>query len=209
MTPKRARNLLLYAIVASLLLHALLALVARWPTPREAQPQNVAITHARIVTIHHVATVPPPPATPHPRVALAPVARRAPPKRIALPRLSRAASGATAPLVQTATAAPSAPPSPAPCASPNAPAALAGSPPPAPSLAPDVRAQHVSGVSRVAVRVSASGSVLDAKIAASSGSPSLDVAAIAMARDATYAPAYAKCKAIAGDYTFSVRWAAW
>ena len=203
--------MLLLAIAASLLLHLILAFVVRWPSPRDAQPQDIAVTHARIIRIRHVAKVVRPPAKPHPHRTSAPAILKHPvPKRVAPPRLTHAAAGrAAAAASAAATSVPSPEPSAAACSAPNAPAALAGSPPPAPSILPDVRARAASGITRVAVRLSPSGRVLDARVAASSGSPSLDVAAVSMAKAATYAPAYVKCKAVVGAYTFSVKWAAW
>lgn len=210
MSPTRARRVLLWAIAASLLLHLIFAFVVRWPSPREAQPQDLTVSHARVIAIRHVAKVPPPPATPHPRIAVAPIVpKRTLPRNVAPPRLAHGASGSLAGVASAATAAPSPLPSAAACDDPNAPAALAGSPPPAPTIAPSVRAKAVSGVTRIAVRLAPSGSVQDARVSASSGSASLDVAALSMAKAASYAPARLKCKAVAGDYTFSVRWAAW
>jgi TonB family protein len=78
-----------------------------------------------------------------------------------------------------------------------------------PTIAASVRAQAVSGVTRVAVQLNPAGSVQDAHVAASCGSASLDVAALSMAKAATYAPALRNCKAVAGAYTFSVKWAPW
>lgn len=209
MSPTRARRVLLWAIAASLLLHLIFAFAVRWPSPREAQPQEVTVTHARIIAIRHAAKVLPT-AAPRPRAAVAPVApKRALPKNVVPPHLSRGARGVAAAVVAAATAAPSPPPSVAACDAPNAPAALAGSPPPVPTIAPSVRAKAISGTTRVAVQIDPSGSVRDARVAASSGSTSLDVAALSMAKGATYAPARLKCKAVAGDYTFSVKWVAW
>ncbi len=209
MSPTRARRVLLWAIAASLLLHLIFAFVLRWPSPREAQPQNVTVTHARVIAIHHVAKALPPPTTPHPRTTVAPVVpNRTLPKNIVPPRLSRGASGVVA-AAAPATAVPSPQPSAAACDAPNAPAAVAGPLPPAPTIPASVRAKAVSGTTRVAVRLSPSGVVQDAHVAASSGSVSLDVAALSMAKGATYAPARLKCKAVAGDYTFSVKWAPW
>lgn len=207
MNPTRARRVLLWAIAASLLLHLILAFVVRWPSPREAQLQNVTVTHARITQIRHVAKAVPPPATSHPRATVAPVVpKRTRPKSVVPPHVQGARGPAAAAAL---TVTPSPQPAAAACNSPNAPAALAGSPPPVPTIAASVRAQAGSGVTRVAVRLGPGGSVQDAHIAASSGSAPLDVAALSMAKAATYAPARRKCKAVAGAYTFSVKWAAW
>ena len=72
-----------------------------------------------------------------------------------------------------------------------------------------MRAQGVSGTTSVLVHLDDKGNVIDASVTGSSGSPTLDVAALAMAKGATYTPAIANCKAIASDYTFTARFIAW
>lgn len=57
----------------------------------------------------------------------------------------------------------------------------------------------------IAVRLSASGSVVGTKVAKSSGRGDLDAAATTAARASTYSPAVARCKPVAGTYGFYVR----
>ncbi len=204
MTPERTRRILYIAIALSLLLHFIFALVARWPQPPGEQVAE-KISHVHIVRIRHIVPTPPPPVfTPHPPAA---IVRHG---RVNLPVVSHANTGpaATAQAVQTP------PPTPKPlasgenCVTRNAPAAKATAPPP-PDIAPDVRSQGVSGTTSVLVQLDARGNVVNASVTTSSGSESLDAAALAMARNTTYTPAIENCKAVASNYTFTARWLAW
>jgi TonB family protein len=78
-----------------------------------------------------------------------------------------------------------------------------------PAIAPDVRAQMTNGIARILVHLDARGAILDANVAASTGNTSLDLIALGMAKNATYSPAYAACKPVAGEYTFSAKFIAW
>lgn len=203
MTPQRARRLLLIGVGLSLLVHVIFALVARWPElPKEQIAQR--ISHVQIVRIARVPSPQPSAATPAP--ARVHATTRA---KVALTTLSRTQNGQAA-----AASAPQAPPSPRPvvsgqkCSTRNAPSTRDASPPP-PELTPDVRAQGTSGTTSVLVHLDDKGNVLDAQVTGSSGSPTLDVAALAMAKGTTYAPAIANCKAIASDYTFTAKFIAW
>jgi protein TonB len=94
------------------------------------------------------------------------------------------------------------------CTQPNAAAALAVEPSP-PEIAPAARTEGTSGTALVRVQLDATGQVTNAGVTQSSGNTSLDLVAVAMARDARYTPALHDCKPIAGAYTFSVKFVAW
>ncbi len=78
-----------------------------------------------------------------------------------------------------------------------------------PDIAPDARAKGTSGVALVSVRLDPNGQVLGADVTQSTGNSSLDLVAVAMARDARYSPARHDCKPVASAYTFSVKFVAW
>jgi TonB family protein len=61
----------------------------------------------------------------------------------------------------------------------------------------------------VTVALDASGAVTGASVAQSTGSSSLDLVAVGMARDARYSAPLHDCKPIAGNATFSVKFVAW
>jgi TonB family protein len=94
------------------------------------------------------------------------------------------------------------------CAEPNAAAAVVGTPPP-PDIPAAVRADHTSGVALVSVALDAQGEVSGASVAQSTGSSSLDLVAVSMARDARYSAPLRDCKPVAGNTTFSVKFVAW
>jgi TonB family protein len=206
MTQSRMRRLLLIAIGLSLLLHLVFALVARWPSLSREQLAE-RISHVQIVRIRRAIPTPPPPPAPNPHPPAAHVTK---PAKIAVPTLTHRNGPAAAAVAARPT------PSPLPhpvaggqgCATRNAPAARDASPVP-PDLAPDVRAQGVSGTTSVLVHLDEKGNVISANVTGSSGSPTLDIEALTMAKGATYTPAIANCKAIAGDYTFTARFIAW
>jgi TonB family protein len=80
------------------------------------------------------------------------------------------------------------------------------SPPPPPSeIASAARADRITNVARIRVIVDPNGSVSNATVLQTSGSSSMDLVAISLARAAQYAPATHACKAIASDYTFQVQ----
>jgi TonB family protein len=94
------------------------------------------------------------------------------------------------------------------CVRSNADPGIVATPGP-PDIPPAVRAQKVSGTAAIAVSLDARGRVTATSISQSSGNPGLDAIAAQMARDATYSPRYAACKAVAGTFTFTVKFAAW
>jgi TonB family protein len=90
----------------------------------------------------------------------------------------------------------------------NADPAVAATPDVA-DITPQARASRVNGTAAIHVSLDAQGRVVDAVVAQSSGNAGLDVTAVQMARNATYTPRYVDCKAVAGEYTFTVRFFAW
>lgn len=205
---RRAQRLLVAAFVLSLLVHAIVALFLHPPRAQiENQPEVVGIFH-RSVTIAaaHPTPRPSPARTIAPRV----VALARPPAKNG--KAAQAVAGGSG----HAKAAPTPPPATPPpavatagaCKSPDAAAAVIATPGP-PDIAPDVRAEDTSGIAAVKVSLDASGQVLDAAVAQSTGNSSLDLVAVGMARNARYSAALHDCKAVAGSYTFSVKFVAW
>ncbi len=82
---------------------------------------------------------------------------------------------------------------------------MVASPPPPSEIASVARSERITNVARIRVIVDANGTVSNATVLQTSGSSSMDLVAISLARAAQYAPATHACKAIASDYTFQVR----
>jgi TonB family protein len=204
MNASRTRRILWIALGVSLLLHLILAVVLRWPEYLpEQKTETVSIltrTHAMQI-VHAMHT--PVPHPPQPRASSVPRLKHVVPVVVAHAKTGPAIAAEARP-----TPAPTSAPTGARCTTPNVPAALAASPPPA-DIPDAARAQAVNGTTRVQVRLDATGSVLDADVISSSGSPALDAAARTMALDASYDPAYARCAPVAADYMFSAKWVAW
>jgi periplasmic protein TonB len=208
---RRARRLLFIAFALSLLIHLLIALIVRPAAPsRQNQTEVVSIQHRRMVIALTKKMPSPSPPAPRPVRTLAPAP--APPRPKTPVAVARAPSGGGR---GVATATPATPkpapvltPSPAGCARPNAAAAVVATPPP-PEIAPDARVSGTSGTALVKVQLDPSGAVTDTSVTQTSGNSSLDLVAVAMARDARYTPALHDCKPIAGIYTFSVKFVAW
>ncbi len=207
---KRIPRLLVIAFALSLFVHLIVALILRPPTPTpQGQAEVVSIEHRPAsIAVRKVQTPPPPPPkrTPAPRTV-----NSAPPRKPTGLAGPSGSAYATSPAPTPAPATP--PPTPAAtrgagCTQANAGAAIAASPPP-PDIAPAARADGTSGVALVRVQLDPSGQVTGTGVVQSTGNSSLDVVAVAMARDARYSPALRNCKPIAGDYTFSVKFVAW
>jgi TonB family protein len=204
----RPQRLLVFAFAISLLLHLIFALIAHpWRNRQENEVEVVSIVHRPIV-MTRLQTPPP-----HPKVTPAPHPR---PSTRPAPIQSQAAPGpgpgngtavapASTPLVQ---------PSPAatiaanPCERSDLGAAVTENPP-QPDIPNDARAAGTTGVATINVRLDAAGAVTAAAVSQSTGNSSLDLVALAMARDARYSPALHACKPVASAYTFSVRFFAW
>ncbi len=210
----RTRRLIVIAFALSLFIHVLVASGLRWPLELRSRDETeiVHVQHLHLTRIAHVPTPPPrtpPPQTPPPRPIPAP-SRAAPPVTHSTsgsgPAGTATFSPATARPTPIATVA--ALPTAKPCEHNDLPAALAASPPP-PEISPQARADATSGTSRIRVTLDANGVVQTTAVASSSGSSSLDLVALSMARAAQYTPAQHDCKAVASDYVFSVKFVSW
>lgn len=207
----RARRLLLIAFALSLLIHVLVAVIVRPASPsRENQTEVVSIEHRRtvIALTKKLPTPPPPSPRPLPRRASAPAPPRKSVPVAGGPGPGGGGRGIATAVPATPVPAPAATPVPARCAQPNAAAAVVATPPP-PDIAPDARVSGTSGTALVKVQLDASGGITDTSVTQTTGNSSLDLVAVAMARDARYSPALHDCKPIAGIYTFSVKFVAW
>lgn len=215
MSVRRGRQILVAAVAISLLIHLILAGYLRWPFLLQSQEEPIAkvhITHiARVVPHTPPPTpVPTPAATPRVRASIAPPAVKAThgkgPRPIrTVPVTARTpAPRVTAAPTPVATIAPSGR-----CnGHANADPSVAATPDRA-DISPDARTSRVSGTAAIHVSLDPDGRVVDAVVAQSSGNAGLDAAAVQIARGATYTPKFVDCKAVAGDYTFTVRFFAW
>lgn len=77
-----------------------------------------------------------------------------------------------------------------------------------PEMPEMAREEGLSGTAEVKVTLSAQGTVTDATIYLSTGSPVLDAAAVDAARRTTYAPKIVDCETVAGEYLFRVEFSA-
>jgi periplasmic protein TonB len=204
---KRAQRLLLVAFALSLLIHLIVALILRPAAPTtENQAEVVSIEH-RPATIAVAAVTPRPP---RPKVTPAPRAPSSAPPRKGPQGVGSGAGAAArtpAPPAAVSTPAPTAAAS-AGCAQTNTAAAVVSTPAP-PDIAPETRASATNGTAVVSVQLDQTGQVTGANVTQSTGNSSLDLVALAMARDARYAPALRDCKPIASAYAFSVKFVAW
>ncbi len=217
MDVRRTRRLLIAAFALSLIIHLIIASGVHWPfTKTSDETEVVHVQHLRVTRIARVPT--PAPHTPPPQTATpAPTASPAPVRSAAPRRPSRNPAGVlpaatgTGGTAATAVPSPARAPSPAPsvpCANNDLPATIAASPPPS-EISPEARAANVSGTARVRVTLDDKGAVQSAAVSSSSGNSSLDLVAVSMARAAQYNPARHDCKAIASDYTYSVKFVSW
>lgn len=216
MSLRRARRILIAALAISLLIHLLLAGYVRWPFLQQSQEQRVA--SVRITHIARIIPHTPPPPTPAPTPAATPQVQAS----IAPPVVTKRGKGPS--VVKTVPVAPKTPaparvtpvPTPAATLTPSGPCAghanadpTVAATPPVADIAPQARTSKVNGTAAIHVSLAPDGRVVDAVVAQSSGNAGLDAAAIQMARGASYTPKYVDCKAVAGDYTFTVRFFAW
>lgn len=220
MTPARARTIFIAALLISLLVHIFLAGYVRWPFLNESSESQIAkvrITHiARMIVPRTPAPSPPPPvpaapATPRVRASIKPPAvhsamtSRAPGVRtVGVGARTPAPVTTAVPATPIATAAPVGP-----CGGHSDSEPAVTSTPDVAPISEQARAAKVSGTAAVHVALDAQGHVTNATIAQSSGNSGLDESALAMARSATYAPRFVHCKAVAGEYTFTVQFVAW
>jgi TonB family protein len=205
MDSKATRRFLIVAFALSLLLHLFLTGIIRWPfTPQSDEVQIVSIQHLHTT---HIAHIPPPP-----RRSPAPPPQHRAPVHVAKATAVNPNSTLSEGKAVFGTASPESP-TPAATATPNCatndtPVQMIASPP-QPEIPPAARADQGNGIARVRLVVNPQGAIESATIAGSSGSSSMDQIAVVMARAAQYAPATHACKAIASDYTFSVKFYPW
>jgi len=205
MDNKRTRRFLIVAFALSLLIHLALTGIIRWPfAPESDEVQVVRIEHLHATRIAHVPPPPPHTPAPPPRHVSVHVARATAVSPNSSPGEGRVVTAATEPPASL-TPAPTATPN---CAANDTPVQMIASPPP-PDIAPGARGDQKSGIASVRVIVNPQGAIESAIVIASSGSPSLDQVALSMARSAQYTPATHACKAVAADYTYSVKFTAW
>jgi TonB family protein len=203
MDNKRARRFLIVAFALSLLIHLIATQAMHWPIrPPEEEIQVIHMEHVRTTRIAHLPTPPPHTPAPAPSVRVA-----AAPKKVAVGN----GHGTRA---QIATPAPTVPPAPTPaptqnCTTNDTPVQVVATPTPPAEIAPAARADRITNVARIRVSVDPNGSVSSATVLQSSGSSSMDLVAVSLARGAQYAPATHACKAIASDYTFQVKFNPW
>ncbi len=199
MDNKRARRFLIVAFALSLLIHLIVTQVIRWPfRPHEEDVQIVRIEHLHATHIAHVPT--PSPHTPQPAPSAVPSVVS---KTVAIGN-GRGTLALTASPAPTVAPTPTAAPTPN-CVANDTPVAMVASPPPPSEIASVARSERITNVARIRVIVDANGTVSNATVLQTSGSSSMDLVAISLARAAQYAPATHACKAIASDYTFQVR----
>jgi protein TonB len=217
MSAARARKVLIAAFAISLLVHFLLAGYVRWPVFEQSRAEPVAKVH--IMRIARIPPRTPPPATPAPTPAATPLvhASIAPPPIKPHPGKGPARVSTVIP-VHVSTPAPriTIAPTPVATATPSGPCGghansdpTVASTPDTPDLTPQARASKVNGTAAIHVLLDPAGHVTDATVAQSSGNAGLDNTALQMARSAAYTPKYVDCRAVAGDYTFTVKFVAW
>ncbi|MDP9018779.1 MAG: TonB family protein [Candidatus Eremiobacteraeota bacterium] len=216
MDARRARRLLLWAFVLSVLVHLIGVRAVHWSVPAPVEAPD-RLTMSRVAIIHmprHTA----PPATPKPVAAATPAPKTIQMKtRIDVPLLTtRSLPGhgqtvATLLPAPTATPIPTPTPSPKPsasasagCVTANAPAAVRSAAP-VPEIPLAARQGGKTGIVAVRVHLTESGGIAEAVVEQGSGNDALDQVAVAMAKTSTYAPPLAQCKAVAGTYLFRVK----
>lgn len=212
MSAKRSRQVLIAAIVASLLLHLIFAGYFRWSNVPsvEGQPEVIRVQHIRVARIQTPPPTPPPTPAPTPIVhaSIAPPVVRT--HTLSGPGL-HVAHGTPA------TPAPASTPVPTPvpeatravsCVSTTTGPAIESTPT-MPPIPPDARASKKSGTAAIAVQLDPQGRVTGTSVAQTSGDSGLDAVAAQMATNATYVPKVENCKAVASTYTFTVQFVAW
>ncbi len=217
MSSKRSRRLLAAAFAISLALHLV---VARFVTiTNDSQsPERVTLSRRTPLRVAKAVVPRPQPKRQQPRVVrrtrsvphlLVPAIAPGRGKSREAPHIAARAPAPSAQPSVAATPTPGSEKTAAPaCSKPDVAAALAASPPP-PVLSAAARGDAVSGIAIVLVHLDPGGHVAATSLAQSSGNSELDIAAQQMARAAGYYPKYVSCKAVAGDFTFSVKFFPW
>lgn len=200
----RTRRFLIVAFALSLLIHLVLTGVIHWTfAPENDVVQIVRIEHLHTTRIAHIPSPPPHTPAPAPRVPVHVAKATAvnPNASLTERRIITGPTQSPAPPTPAATATPN-------CATNDTTVQMIASPPP-PDISPAARGDQTNGITRVRVIVNPQGSIESTAVIGSSGNSSLDQVAIAMARQAQYAPATHACKAVASDYTYAVKFTAW
>lgn len=209
MKGRSSNRILVWALAISLAIHAVFAIVARTMPPAQAEPDK-----PQRISIIHIATPPPtPPPTPVPSTHTSSRRHASTHARTSVhpPRVVAHGGGSVSagPLV-VATAGQSIPgndgtgsatPSPAPaCSNPYVQAHVID------PISPDVPedAAGIAATAQVQVTLDDRGQVTDAHIYTSTGTMSLDRAAVLAARRSTYAPQVVDCQPAGGSYLFKV-----
>jgi len=208
MSIRAARRLLWGALLLSVFLHLLGVRFVHWgvPTAQEA-PESLKLT--KIYKIRTSKLPSPRPPLPARKI----VVRNA----INIPKTTSHGAHAAAAVGSRVAAQPTATPSSTPtvahlptpagisgCVKANAPAAVLSSPS-QPEISAEARRASSAGIAQIRVALDASGSIVDASVASSSGNDGLDQTALSLAKASTYTPAVSGCKKIASTYTYRVR----
>lgn len=202
---KRAQRLLVIAFAISLLIHLTFAVSVHPWRGREANEVEVVSIQHRLAMTRLQTPPPPPKATPVPHPT---PAQRMRPRKAVAPSATGGGRGAPAATpAPVETSAPRATPT-AGCEKSDIDAAITEDPP-QPQIPNDARTDGTNGVASVNVHLDDHGDVTAANVSQSTGNSSLDVVALAMAREARYSPALHACKPVAANYTFRVRFYAW
>lgn len=209
------RRVLLIAIAVSLLFHLFMAGYFPWRLPTTQPNVETRIAKVRIVHIERVR--PPTPAPPTPSPTPAARASMLPPKVTSTggPPARRVVTGPVAIRTSSPRASPTPSRSPLPTTAPLGPCGGHSDAEPSVQATPDsvdipaeARAAKTTGSAQIKVTLDAQGHVTAAAVAQSTGNPGLDAVALELARAATYAPRYVNCKGVAGEFLFSVHFAA-
>lgn len=205
---KRVPRLLLVAFALSLLVHLIVALILHPPTPTpENQAEVVSIEHRPASIAVKTVPTPPPPPRPKPAPRVESSARPASKGPLSAPAPGGAGTAAPTPAAPVPTPQPVATLK-AGCVQANTEAVVVATPGP-PDIPVGARASGTNGTALVSVQLDANGQVSGTSVAQSTGNSSLDLVAVAMARDSRYTPALRDCKPVASAYTFSVKFVAW
>lgn len=203
MNRSRGNRFLVWALAASLALHAVFAIVVRGTAPVVARDRITRVTIiTRLRPVPVVAPQPPRSATTNPsRIAQhAPSLPSHANSRTGPPQPPNRVVGAVGPDV-AGSPGPVGTPKPS-CASPNVAAGTVEAiRPEIPEAAREVGA---TGTTEVKVSLLASGAIAAVTIYSSSGNAQLDLAAERAARASTFSPELRNCQPVAGDYLFRV-----
>ncbi|HET7813570.1 MAG TPA: energy transducer TonB [Candidatus Baltobacteraceae bacterium] len=211
------RTIFLAAIAISLLVHLFFAGYLPWKLGPVVQPEE-RMARVRMIKVSRITPPPPPPPTPQPTPAakssvqpptLTPKTTGKPAALHNVVAPVRALTPAPKPLLTpTPSPRPSVTPALGPCGGhKDVDPAVQTTPDPA-DIPPEARASKVTGTAQIKVTLDAQGHVTATAVAQSSGNTGLDGVAAQLAREATYSPKYVNCRAVAGEFLFSVHFSA-